>query len=80
MQTLNATVNIDTSVGGESKGKVTDYQEISGYILVRRPNMMRMIGLFPMVRNKAFDMVSDGNEFKLWIPVKNKFYVGHNHV
>ena len=25
-------------------------------------------------------MVSDGTEFKLWIPVKNKFYVGHNDV
>ena len=25
-------------------------------------------------------MVSDGNEFKLSIPAKNKFYVGHNDV
>ncbi len=80
VQTLDATVNIDTSVGGKKKGVVTDYQQISGYVLVRRPNMIRMIGLFPLVRNKAFDMVSDGTEFKLWIPVKNKFYVGHNDV
>lgn len=80
VQSLNATVNIDTSVGGEKKGKVTEFQEISGYILLRRPSMIRMIGLFPLVRNKAFDMVSDGSEFKLWIPVKNKFYVGHNAV
>lgn len=80
VQSLNATVNIDTTVGGEKKGKITDYQEISGYVLIRRPSMIRMIGLFPLVRNKAFDMVSDGNEFKLWIPVKNKFYVGHNDV
>ncbi len=80
VQSLDATVNIDTSVGGSKKGQVTDYQEISGYILLRRPSMIRMIGLFPLVRNKAFDMVSDGNEFKLWIPVKNKFYVGRNNV
>ena len=39
-----------------------------------------MIGLFPLVRNKAFDMVSDGDEFKLSIPPKSKFYVGHNDV
>jgi hypothetical protein len=25
-------------------------------------------------------MVSDGTEFKLWIPVRNKFYIGHNDV
>ncbi len=80
LKTLNATVNIDTSVGGEKKGKVTDYQEIRGYILVRKPDMLRMIGLFPLVRNTAFDMVSDGNRFKLSIPVKSKFYVGSAEV
>jgi outer membrane lipoprotein-sorting protein len=80
VQSLDATVNIDTTVGAHKKGEVTDFQQISGYVLIRRPNMIRMIGLFPLVRNKAFDMVSDGNEFKLYIPVKNKFYVGHNNV
>jgi hypothetical protein len=80
IQTLNVTVDIATSVGGEKKGTITDYQEIRGYILVRKPDMLRMIGLFPIVRNKAFDMVSDGSQFKLSIPAKNKFYVGHNNV
>ena len=76
--TLNATVDIDTEVGGEKRGKVTEFKEIRGYVLVRKPNMLRMIGLYPIVRNKAFDMVSDGQEFKLSIPATNKFYIGHN--
>lgn len=80
IKSLNATVDIDSSVGGEKKGQVTSFKEIRGYILVRKPNQLRMIGLFPIVRNKAFDMVSDGHEFKLSIPVTNKFYVGHNEV
>jgi hypothetical protein len=80
VKTLNATVDIDTSVGGAKRGKVTDYKEIRGYILVRKPNMLRMIGLYPIVRNKAFDMVSDGQEFKLSIPATNKFYIGHDQV
>jgi len=80
LKSLNATVNIDTSVGGEKKGKVTDFQEIRGYILVRKPDMLRMIGLFPLVRNTAFDMVSDGNRFKLSIPARSKFYVGSAEV
>ncbi len=80
IKTLNATVEIAASVGGEKKGKVTDYQEITGYILVRKPDMLRMIGLFPIVRNKAFDMVSDGNRFKLSVPAKNRFYVGNDQV
>lgn len=78
INTLNATVDIDTEVGGEKRGKVTDFKEIRGYVLVRKPNLLRMIGLYPIVRNKAFDIVSDGNEFKLSVPATNKFYIGHN--
>ncbi len=80
VKSLNATVDISTAVGGEKRGKVTDFKEIRGYILVRKPNMLRMIGLYPIVRNKAFDIVSDGHEFKLLVSATNKFYVGHNEV
>jgi outer membrane lipoprotein-sorting protein len=80
IKTMNATVDIAASSGGAKKGKVTDYQEIRGYILTERPRMLRMIGLFPIVRNRAFDMVSDGTGFKLWLPTKNRFIVGRNDV
>jgi outer membrane lipoprotein-sorting protein len=80
VKSLNATVDISTAVGGEKRGKVTDFKEIRGYILVRKPNMLRLIGLYPIVRNKAFDMVSDGHEFKLLVSASDKFYVGHNQV
>jgi len=79
IKSMQATVDIDTSVGGVNKGKVTDYKEIRGYVLARKPAMLRMIGLMPIVRNRAFDMVSDGNEFKLWIPPKNRFVTGRNN-
>lgn len=78
IQTMQSTVDIDTAVGGEKKGKVTEYQEIRGYVFTRKPAMLRMIGLFPIVRNRAFDMVSDGENFKVWIPTKNRFIVGRN--
>jgi outer membrane lipoprotein-sorting protein len=80
VQTLNATVDIDTTVGGEKKGKVIEYQQIRGYILAQKPAMLRMIGLVPIVRNRAFDMVSDGNQFKLSIPPKNRFITGSDEV
>lgn len=80
IQTMQATVDIATSVGGAKKGKVTQYEEIRGYVLARKPAMLRMVGLFPILRNRAFDMVSDGQQFKLWIPSKNRFVVGENAV
>jgi outer membrane lipoprotein-sorting protein len=76
IQTINATVDIDTTVGGEKKGKVIEYQQIRGYILAEKPRLLRMIGLLPIVRNRAFDMVSDGEGFKLSIPPKNRFIEG----
>ena len=80
VQTVNAMVDIDTTVGGEKKGKVVEYQQIRGYILAQKPKMLRMIGLLPVVRNRAFDMVSDGNRFELSIPPKNRFITGNAQV
>jgi hypothetical protein len=76
VQTLQATVDLDASAGDPKSGRITDYKEIRGYILVRKPGVLRMKGLMPVVRNTAFDMVTNGTDFKLWIPPKNKFVTG----
>jgi outer membrane lipoprotein-sorting protein len=76
IQTLNATVEIATSIGGAKKGQVEEYQQIKGYILSKNPDKVRVIGLYPIVRNRAFDMVSDGKMFKLYIPITNKWIEG----
>jgi hypothetical protein len=80
IRSLKATVDIDSSAGGVKKGQVTDYKEIRGYVLARKPASLRMIGLMPIVRTTAFDMVSDGEQFKVSIPPKNRFVVGRNDV
>jgi outer membrane lipoprotein-sorting protein len=79
IQTLKGTVGITASVGGSKRGKVTDYQEIRGYILLRKPSLLRMMGFFPIVQSRVFDMVSNGDLFKLWVPLRNQFIVGNNH-
>ncbi len=80
LQTMNATVTIDASAGGEKKGKVTDYRQINGNVLIRKPEMMRMIGRVPVVGNHLFDMVSNGKNFELSIPPQNKFIIGSNEM
>jgi outer membrane lipoprotein-sorting protein len=79
IQSMQATVDIDASAADLKNGRVTDYKEIRGYVLARKPAMLRMKGLLPLVRNTAFDMVSDGQEFKVWLPTKNKFVIGSNN-
>lgn len=80
VQSLNATVEFRASVGGARKGKVTDYTSFSGYILLRKPEMLRVLGLVPVLHTRAFDLASDGTTFKLLIPPKNKAIVGLNRV
>jgi outer membrane lipoprotein-sorting protein len=78
LKTLKATVDIDSSVVEQKKQKVTDNPQVAGYVLVRKPDMLRMRVLVPVVRNTMVDMVSDGNNFSLAIPPKSKFIVGSN--
>jgi hypothetical protein len=80
IRSIKTTVDIDTSIGGMKKGQVTDYKEIRGYVLARKPASLHMIGLMPIVRTTAFDMVSEGDAFKLWIPPKNRFVVGNSQM
>lgn len=80
LQTFVATVDIDFSSGGAKKGKVTDYTQVSGYILVRKPENMRMIVKAPVVRTNLVDMVSNGRTFELSVPARNEFFVGSNQI
>ena len=75
---LNATVDMVPAVGSVNKGKITEYKDFLAYILFKKPAEIRMIGLYPVVRNKAFDMVSNGTDFRLFVPSKNQFIVGRN--
>ncbi|MHB8303014.1 MAG: outer membrane lipoprotein-sorting protein [Acidobacteriaceae bacterium] len=80
IHSMNATVLIRASVGGANKGKVTDYTSLRGYILLRQPNMLRVLGLLPVVETRAFDMASNGASFKLLIPPKSMAIVGSGGV
>jgi hypothetical protein len=57
---FNATVDLVPALGSAEKSKITEYKDVRGYILFRRPASIRIIGLFPVMRTKAFDMVSTG--------------------
>src|SRR5271167_445237 len=78
LHTINATVNLEPSVGSVNKGEIDEYKEIRAFLLIRKPAMFRLIGLLPVVGNRVFDMVTDGKEFKVHFPTKNKLVVGKN--
>jgi outer membrane lipoprotein-sorting protein len=78
IESFNLKVDMAPSVGNLYGGTVTDYTSIIGYILYRKPDQMRVIGLEPAIHGTAFDMVSTGNEFRVSIPLKDRFFEGRN--
>jgi hypothetical protein len=80
VQTLNGTMDMVPALGSVNKGKVTEYKDVRAYLLFRRPAAIRIVGLYPVVRSKAFDMVSDGTKFSLYIPARNRFVVGSDEI
>ena len=78
IHSLSATVEFIATVGGPKKGKEKTYTAFSGYILMRKPEALRVIGLVPVLHTRAFDLASNGETFKLWIPHENKVFEGPN--
>src|SRR5277367_2385990 len=78
IHSFNATADMTPSLGSVYKGSITEYKDIRAYILFRKPSDIRVIGLYPVVRSKAFDMVSDGKDFRIYLASKNRFIEGAN--
>jgi outer membrane lipoprotein-sorting protein len=77
---FTATFNMTPALGTTEKSQITEYKDVRGFIVFRKPADIRIIGLYPVVRNTAFDMVSNGSDFKLYVPAGNRFLVGSNNV
>ena len=78
MQTLNIRVQIQASVTNAKKDEATDFTSVRGIILMRKPEMVRVLGQLPVLGTRAFDMASDGKTFTLSVPPKGTAYKGSN--
>ena len=78
IQSFTIKTDMSPSVGNFLSGEVMDYATISGNILFRRPDEMRILGLDPLLHSTIFDMVSSGNDFRLYVPSKSQFIEGKN--
>jgi len=76
---LKATVAIDFSRGGAKSGVLDEYRETKGYLFVERPSHIRVQVQAPLVLTTVAVMVSDGQQYRLSIPVKNQFAIEDVH-
>jgi outer membrane lipoprotein-sorting protein len=71
-QTLNLRAYLELTGGSANTPEVEKYRESEGYILVKKPSLIRIIVLAFKVT--VFDMVSNDRETSIYVPPKNKFY------
>lgn len=76
IHTMTATVNLEPTAGSVYSGVIKEYHDVKGFVLLQRPSTIRILGQAPVVRTNVFDMVSDGAQFRLYIPTKQKFIIG----
>jgi outer membrane lipoprotein-sorting protein len=76
IQTMTATVDLEPTAGSVYTGVIKEYHDVKGFVLLQTPSTLRMQGQAPVVRTNIFDMVSNGEEFRLSIPTKQKFIIG----
>ena len=76
VKSLNATVELKTTAGSKYSGLIQEYHEVKAFLLAARPANVRMVGQAPVINKTIYDMASDGKEFRVWLPTKNKFLTG----
>ena len=78
IDSMSAAVTFTATSGGVLNGKEKTITPFSGYILLRKPESLRVIGYLPVVHTPAFDMASSGRAFRLMIPPKSEAIEGPN--
>ncbi len=74
----STTMRVTFRSGKPESGKLEEYHSAPGYILLQRPDSIRLSVQNPVTKTSIVDLVSTGDDFTLWVPRDNKFYTGKN--
>lgn len=77
-ESMTATVDIQASHLQAKKGEATDFPTFRANLLLRKSEMLRILGKAPVVQTTLFDLGSDGTRFTLLIPRNSIAYQGLN--
>ena len=91
VRSLEAEVELTASTGSAYSGVIEEYRDIRAFILAQHRTQatssepggqtrIRVIGQAPLVQTNVFDMVADEQEFRIYVPPKNKFIIGRTAV
>jgi outer membrane lipoprotein-sorting protein len=73
-------LKITLTTGRVESGKLQEYRSAPGYILLSRPDSLRLNVQNPITKTTILDMLSVDDDFSIWYPRENKFYTGMNSI
>jgi outer membrane lipoprotein-sorting protein len=76
----STTMRISFTSGTAESGKLQEYRSAPGYILLERPDRIRLDVQNPLTKTTIIDLASSGDDFSIWYPRENKFFIGNNSV
>jgi hypothetical protein len=71
-------IRITLTSGKVESGELQQYRSAPGYILLKRPDLIRLSVQNPVTKTAIVELLSVGDQFSIWYPRENKFYVGAN--
>ena len=79
IRTLSSTsLKISYVSGKLDSGTLQQYRSAPGYILLKPPDALRLNIQNPLTKTAIAELASRGDDFALWFPRDNKYFVGRN--
>jgi outer membrane lipoprotein-sorting protein len=79
IQSLSSgTLKVSLTSGRPESGKLLAYHSAPGWIVLKRPDFIRLNIQNPVTKTSLFELVSAGDPFSFWYPRENKLYLGKN--
>src|SRR5437867_52661 len=79
IETLSSSnLKVSFTSGKTDSGKLQEYKSAPGYVLLKRPDSLRLNIQNPITKTTIVELSSRGDEFSIWYPRENKYFVGRN--
>lgn len=76
IHSLRAEVNLGLSFLNDDMDKLKTLKDVRGFVLAERPDLARIQAQYPVTHQTAFDMVSDHDQFSVYLVWRKRFLRG----
>ncbi len=75
---VSNSITVTLTTGRIESGRLERYRSAPGYILLKRPDSVRLVLQAPVTKTSILNLTSVGDDFNLWLPTENRYFFGIN--